>query len=136
MMSPNAAILAGLGPFARPLGTPGNTAPLTASGILNDNDLSTNAVLVYDGPCNGRAVRLKIMVLTASARIAYSTVAAGAPAPSIKADGDGSADEGSLIVDGGGANATEWVTILDNQDFYIVASAASTKYQVTAVETP
>jgi hypothetical protein len=136
MTSPDSAILLGLGPFARPLGMPGNTAPLTGTGILNDDDLGTTAVLVYDGPCNGRAVRVKIMCLTASARLGYSTVNAGATAPAIKADGDGSADEGSLIVDGGAANASEWITIPANQDLYIVASAASTKYQVTAVETP
>ena len=91
---------------------------------------------VFDGAGKGKKYKLKIVCVTASRKLAYTTVAMGASAPTVAADGDGSADEGSLIIDGGSGGATEWITIVDTVDLYLVASAASTAYQITAFEAP
>lgn len=127
------SIKSGLGPLYGDLGTPTGTAPLSASGILNGAALGTTATKVVAGGANaGKTRRCKIVCVTDAVRLAYAIVPAGATAPTIKADGDGSADEGSLIM--GGAGATEWVSIPDTHDLYLVASAAATSYQVTVVQ--
>lgn len=136
MIGPQSILHAGLGPLRAPLGTPTGTPPLTTTGILNSAALGTTPVLVLDGACAGKINRVKIVLVTASRKLAYTTVAAGASAPTIAADGDGSADEGSLIIDAGTGGATEWITIPDNVDLYLVASAASTAYQITVASAP
>jgi hypothetical protein len=118
-----------LGPLSGTLTTTA-TAPLTNTGVLNKADLGTTCLRVIQGIGDGRRqYRVKLVGITASRNIAYATVASGATC-AIKADADGSADEGSLIM--GGSGASEWLAIADNLDLYVVASAASTQFQLTA----
>lgn len=130
------SLIVGLGPFNDKIGNGTNTAPLTGNGILNLANLGTTPVKVVGQPAAGanigKARRCKIVCVTPGANIAYTTVSAGAAAPTSTAAGAGAATEGSLIIGGGGA--TEWITILDTQDLYLVASAASTVINVTVVE--
>jgi hypothetical protein len=132
------SIRAALGPLYGNLGTPTATAPLgdagaNATGILNGAALGTTATKVVAGGQNqGKTRRCKIVCITASRNLAYTIAPAGTTGIAIKADADGSIDEGSLIMGGGGA--TEWVSIPDNFDLWLVASAASTAYQITCVE--
>lgn len=134
MISPNGAILSGLGPITKAT-PPTGTAPLTGSGILNGAALGTTATLVYAGPGKGRAVRVKIACVTASRALGWAVVGANGSAPTIKADQDGSADEGSLVIaDAGGGQYVEF-GLADTLDLYLVASDADTAYQLTVTET-
>ena len=133
MMSSKQALRV-LGPAHKPTGTPTGTAPLTGTGILNGAALGTTPVLAFNGACRGSAVRCKLTLITASRQLGWTTVAAGASAPTIAADADGSADEGSLLIsDTVGGQSVE-IVIPDNQDLYVVASDASTAYQLTVLE--
>jgi hypothetical protein len=109
-----------------------NTAPLTAQGILNGAALSTTPVKVLSAGNQNLIRRVSIMCVTAGRNIAWTTVARNAAAPAITAVGDGSANEGKLIIGGGGAFYE--FNVADNLDLYIVASAASTAYQFSVVE--
>lgn len=113
-------------------GAPTDTAPLTASGILNLATLGTTATLVVSGTVPNRLRRVKLTCVTSGRNISWATVANGAASPANKADGDGSVDEGAIIMGGGGAS--EWITIPGWMDLYLVASAASTAVQVIVVE--
>lgn len=108
------------------------TAPLTGQGILNQADLSTAARKVLSAGNDGKVRRVSLMGVTAGRNIAWTTVAKNAAAPTITALGDGSANEGKLIMGGGGASAD--LNLADNLDLYIVASAAATAFQLTVVE--
>jgi len=109
-----------------------STAPLTGQGILNRPDLGATASKVLSAGSDGKVRRVSLMCVTVARNIAWTTVAKGAAAPTITAVGDGSANEGKLIMGGGGASAD--FNVADNLDLYIVASAASTAYQLTVVE--
>ena len=123
----------GLGAVFGNLASPATTA-LTGTGIWNSAALGTTATKVASGDASkgGKQRRCKIVCVTASRNVAWGIAPLNASTVSFKADGDGSSDEGSLIVGGGGA--TEWVTIPATHDFYLVASAAATAVQVTMVE--
>jgi subtilase family serine protease len=125
------SIQTALGPITGALPTT-NTPPLTGQGILNAANLSTTPVKVLSAGNNNLIRRVSIMCVTAGRNIAWTTVAKNATAPTITAVGDGSANEGKLIMGGGGASAD--FNVADNLDLYIVASAASTAYQFTVVE--
>lgn len=110
----------------------GNTAPLTGQGILNRADLGTTVSKVLSAGNAGLIRRVSLMGVTVGRNIAWTTVAKNAAAPTMTAVGDGSANEGKLIMGGGGASAD--FNVADNLDLYIVASAAATVYQLTVVE--
>lgn len=124
------SILSGLGPLTGAL-PPTGTAPLTSQGILNLSTLGTTPVKVIGGNSANKTRRVKIVVVSA-ANVSWATVERGATAPTITALGAGAATEGCLIMNGSGA--IEWVSIPDNLDLYLVASAASTVVNVTCVE--
>lgn len=125
-----------IGAARRPTGAPVTLAAggLAAAGIQNKSDLGTDAVQVFNGACAGKAYRLTLRIVTASRAIGWATVAAGAAAPTLKADSDGSADEGALITSDATGGQSETIVITDDQDVYIVASDAATAVQVVAVE--
>lgn len=110
----------------------GNTPPLTTTGILNASNLSTTPVKVLSAGNQGLIRRVSIMCVTAARNIAWTTVTKNATPPTMTAVGDGSANEGKLIMGGGGAYYE--FNVLDHLDLYIVASAASTAYQFSVVE--
>lgn len=139
MNQPPSAITTGLGPLTGPFPAGTQTAPLRGTGILNLPTLGTTPVLVVgpnntanQGPSRGLVRRCKIVVVTAGANVAWTIVVTGGTAPTITALGAGAATEGSLIIGGGGAE--EWLSIPDNMDLYVVASAASTIVNITVVE--
>lgn len=138
-MNPNAnkATVAALGPLLGVL-TSTQTAPLgvsntSAQGILNLPTLGTAAVKIIAGGQNiGKTRKIKIVVVTPGAHVAWKHVNAGDAAPTVTAAGAGAINEGSLLMNGGGA--TEELSILDNMDLYLVASAASTVVNITCEE--
>jgi hypothetical protein len=125
------SIVTGLGPLTGAL-TPTGTAPLTGQGILNSAALGTTPIKVLSAGNAAKVRRISIMGVTAGRNIAWLPVARGAVAPSFTAVGDGSATDGKLIIGGSGASAD--FSLADNVDLYLVASAASTVYQLTVVE--
>jgi hypothetical protein len=132
MISAERIIQAAFGPIRGAL--PISAAELTGQGILSKADLGTTAFRAFAGPGGGgtgKAYRCKLVVVSA-ANVAWATVNRGASAPVIKADADGSADEGSLVYGGGGI--VEHFTIDGSCDLYIVASAANTIVNLTIVE--
>lgn len=114
--------------------TPTATA-LTTSGIFNKADLGTTAFKVLSGQAipRGKVRRCKIVCVTASVKVAWGVVAVGGTC-AIKADGDGSADEGSIFVSSATGGAVEYIDVKDNLDLYLVASAGSTIVNVTVEE--
>lgn len=126
----------GLGAIYGNLASPASLGFLSGTGILNSASLGTTATKVVAGDASkgNKQRRCKIVCVTASRNIAWGIAPVNASTVSFKADVDGSADEGSLIMGGGGA--TEWVTIPATHDLYLVAGAASTVVQVTLVEIP
>lgn len=128
MSGPNTNLKA-LAPIANSL-TPTATEPLTGRGILNQSDLGTTAVKMLSARTdnNTRIRRCKLVCVTADVKIAWGTTSA------IKADGDGSADEGSIIVSGPSGGAVEWFDLDGSLDLYVVASAASTVINLTVEE--
>lgn len=127
------AIRAGLGGLAGELTTT-TTAPLTGSGVLNLAALGATSVKVVSGSTlkANSIFKVKIACVTASRNLAYTVVAAGAATPAIKADGDGSADEGSLVLSSGGG--VEFVSISGNKDLWLVSASSPTVCQVTVFE--
>lgn len=131
----SAAITSALGPLS---GTIGNTpAPsasaLTGQGIQNATvGTSATKTLAAHATPNGRVRRLQILNLSSSAFLAWSTAAAGSSSTSATtASGTGTATDGVLIPPS--APPVE-ISIVDNLDLYLVASAAATPYQLVCVE--
>ena len=133
---PGQAIVTGLGPLSPVLPAPTNTAPLTATGILNLANLGTTPVKVLSGATvttgGGFTVRRCKLVGVSAANVAWTTVATGATAPTITALAAGAATEGSLIF--GGSGATEWLTVPDDVDLYLVAGGAATVINLTVFQ--
>lgn len=107
---------------------------LTGSGTGNKSDLGTTAVQVFDGAVEGKAYKVTVKCITASRKIAWATTQAAAVSPAIKADADGSVDEGNIIIADTIGGQKEEFFITDDQDVWLVASAAATAVQVTVVE--
>lgn len=135
-VSPSQSLHQALAPIANAL-TLTATEPLAGRGVLNQNDLGTTAVKMLSGSSTprGRSRRCKILVVTPDVKVSWAVVVRGAASPANKADGDGSADEGSLIVSGASGGAVEYIDIADHLDLYLVASAASTIINITVEET-
>lgn len=131
------SIVGGLGPAFGDLPST-QTAPLgaagiSAQGILNLPTLGTTAVLIVQGGQNlGKLRRVKIVTVTAARDVAWKHVKTGSTAPTVTAASAGGANEGSLLMGGGGA--TEEFTLTDNVDLYLVASAAATVVNITVQE--
>lgn len=124
------ALRTGLGAVSGSLSVTTVTPPLSDSGVLNLAGLGTSAVKVLSGASGSLAAfRCKIACVTASRNLAYSVLAAGAATPSIKADGDGSADEGSLILPAAGG--VEFLTVAGDRDLWLVSASSPTVCQVT-----
>lgn len=135
-VSPNQALLQALSPIASALPLTA-TEPLTARGVLNQSDLGTTAAKMLSASTDpkGRSRRCKILVVTPDVKVSWAVVVRGAASPANKADGDGSADEGSLIISGASGGAVEYIDVADHLDLYLVASAASTVINLTVEET-
>lgn len=127
MSGPNDNLKA-LAPIANALASTGSA--LTGRGIFNKADLGTTAFKVLAARTDGntRIRRCKLVCVTASVKIAWGF------ASTIKADGDGSADEGSIIVSGTSGGAVEYFDLHPLLDLYVVASAASTIINLTVEE--
>lgn len=125
---------AGLGPVRGNTASVASLGFLSGTGILNLSALGTTATKVITGDTTkgDKIRRCKISCITASRNIAWATAPVGGATTSFKADADGSADEGTLIM--GGSGAFEIVSIPANHDLYLVAGASSTVAQVTCFE--
>lgn len=117
-------------PISGDLGTPTGTEPITATGIVNSTvGVAAEKVVSKSTNPAGRARRLKIYNPTAGVSLGYTTTRGAAPTLTSTVAGGGAAD-GSCIP----AQSTEWVTIPDDCDLYMAASAALSPYQITLVE--
>lgn len=110
-----------------------STAPLTGNGVLN-NTIGTTVTKVLSarsGTASGPAVRrVKLVNLSASASLAFQIVPKDATAPTHTATGGGTATDGILVT----AGKIEPFTLAATFDLYLVASAASTPYQLVVIE--
>lgn len=113
-----------LGPLPG-IGSITGTAPLTASGILN-NVVGTTVTKVLSAVGKGGVARIKVKNLDAAKLLAVAWVANGAAAPTHTATGGGTSTDGLLVV----AGDSEQLSLRDTYDLYIVGSAASSPYQI------
>lgn len=112
------------------LGTPTSTEdPGVAGGIANTTvGVAAEKVLSGAAGLNGLR-RVKIVNPTAGVSLGYTTVPAGATAPTLTSTvaGGGAAD-GSHIF----PSSSEVIMVPCNADLYLAASGAASKYQLTA----
>lgn len=110
----------------------GSLGPLNGGlSVVNAANLGTTITKVLAGADpNASAPRMRrarIIVVSATGNLAFQLVTRNGTAPTGQADGDGSSDEQCLIL-----QAMKFLDIIYDStlDLYLVASAASTAYQV------
>ncbi len=130
MITPALAVMQNQGPVHGNLSTPVATKPATTSGIFNHTvGTSAEKVLSASTTFTGKVRRVKIYNPTSGVTLGWTTRIGAAPTLTSSVAGGGAAD-GSCVP----PQSTEWISVPDNCDLYLAASAGASPYQLTISE--